>query len=850
MGASISTDDFNTAATTVIAVIERGYHPTRNPTPLDASDWAKLACALLAAIGRGYHCQQVPGQETKLDKARAEALDPNPLTPDYPTFFHRLAATAEDVVQHVKPGQVGYQDWYANIKKGFNEKATKAAAAEVDEKWLTWKANELDRLAMAHETEIAAEARKGREKYFIATASRLGLCCTSTGSVDTNNSTPPVSGRKRTASGSAPDAKSTTPAGPRPDVMTTTAPERHTISPVTTPRGRVTPSPANSLIRMRVDTPPLKTPITQAILALSPRATLNLRVNKTPTHATVPGPLGIDAITAAIKAALGPAIQAAMVPYAAKLNALEKATMPPPLVARPARRNNRANPPITSAHPPPSPCQESQLLQEVPEAPAPAPPACKVRADSGFILIDRQSKKWKDKATANGQPPTAPVQTNPTSASYADTAAIAANIQQPQTPRRRTNSPPAITEITVLRTGGHFDPQVETQIRTRAADAIVREVRTKMAKAVAKPISLRAGRWSIHPRSKGNFVFSFDGCIPFDIIQSYERLLLEPFYGSGKLCPSMGWTRFLVHGVPVWSDENTAFGPHSILEEVRSLPGLKKAVFAMEPRWLRPVGSIASDYSSITFAISDPNNTNTNILLNSRSALFGKEVTICKWIDKPALIQCSRCHTLGHNKASKTCQLAKDSVKCMTCGGAHRSEKHDQHCPRKHVVAGICDCTHFKCLNCHKTGHNCRDIRCPARDLYRPRGTRKSGKAKGKSDARPVVSFEEQTSDSDGDLYAPLPVEPPPPQPQPSMPEPPSHPTPTELTPIDLDRMEEYYERIDWQDDDNYVPDWYADPPQNWRVEQPTGWGATSSPQHRAYSPSRLSEDANPMALA
>src|SRR6266849_1540213 len=137
-------------------------------------------------------------------------------------------------------------------------------------------------------------------------------------------------------------------------------------------------------------------------------------------------------------------------------------------------------------------------------------------------------------------------------------------------------------KVTILQPRGHADPQTESQIRARAADAIVREVRTKMAKAVAKPISLRAGRWSIHPRSKGNFVFSFDGCISFDVIQSYERLLLEPFYGSGQLCPSMGWTRFLVHGVPIWDDKNyTVFSPQAILKEARALPGLKKAVFAM-----------------------------------------------------------------------------------------------------------------------------------------------------------------------------------------------------------------------------------------------------------------------------
>ena len=182
----------------------------------------------------------------------------------------------------------------------------------------------------------------------------------------------------------------------------------------------------------------------------------------------------------------------------------------------------------------------------------------------------------------------------------------------------------------VLRSGGHFDAQIETQIQKRAADAIVCEVHTKMAKAVAKPISLRAGRWSIHPHSKGNFVFSFDGCVSFNTIQSYEHLLLEPFYGLGQLCPSMGWTRFLVHGVPAWNDNSIIFGPQSILEEVRNMPSLKKAVFAIQPRWLKPVESIASNYLSITFAVSDPDNTIISALLNGRSTLFGKEVTVHK----------------------------------------------------------------------------------------------------------------------------------------------------------------------------------------------------------------------------
>ena len=144
------------------------------------------------------------------------------------------------------------------------------------------------------------------------------------------------------------------------------------------------------------------------------------------------------------------------------------------------------------------------------------------------------------------------------------------------------------------------------------------------------------------------------------------------------------------------------------------MPGLKKAHFAMPPRWLKLVKQIDSPYSSVTFAISDPDGAITSTLLKGQAALFRKEVTIQRWVDKPLLVQCSHCHALGHTKISRACPLGKDSVKCYKCGGAHLSEKHDQHCPRKHAIAGLCDCNHFKCINCHKTGHNCKDKQCPA----------------------------------------------------------------------------------------------------------------------------------------
>jgi hypothetical protein len=194
----------------------------------------------------------------------------------------------------------------------------------------------------------------------------------------------------------------------------------------------------------------------------------------------------------------------------------------------------------------------------------------------------------------------------------------------------------------------------------------------------------------------------------------------------------------IAHSVPFMDMEmgGQVFRPEALLTEAHTLPGLKKAFFAMELRWLRPVEQISSLYSSITFAISDPDGAISSALLKGRPALFGKEVNIQKWIDRPLLVQCSQCHVLGHNKASKACPLGHDSVKCHICSNAHRSDEHDQCCPCKHTVAGFCDCTNYKCINCLKPGHNCRDKICPAYNQYHPRNRKSAGRPRDKGKQR------------------------------------------------------------------------------------------------------------------
>jgi hypothetical protein len=751
-----SSDSFNSAVIMVIAAVERGFFSNRAPAPLGSSDWARLCSALLAAVGRGYHRQYTPDQETKLERARAGATDPNPLLSAYPTFFHRLGATAEEVAHNLeidaREGLDGYQEWYSTLKTDFNKKATKAAAAEVEEKWLVWKANELDRLAEAEKEEIGAKAREEGKSYFIETAERLGLQITREGVLtDPKTASAPTVGRKRTASGSTPRPAPAVLLTPKATRVNPPRLAKRTTSTSPAPRGRVatpTPSPAASM--EPPPTPPTPRPRKKTPAPL-PTMRPGTEVSR-PMQVPLPGPPSAtpdQPDTAALTATV-------LTKILARLEALEKISMPPP--TRLAEVRSR------TIQRPTSPQEGARPLNNTGEYPL--TPQQAEEEEGNFTLVSRNGRGRKGKGKTS-QP-----QNNPSSSSYASAAAAAANTKQP-TPAPPTACLPSITEVTVIRNGagGHPDTQVEMSIRARAADAIVREVRLKMGNAVSNPIPLRAGRWSIQQRSKGNFVYSFDGSIPFDLIMSYERILLTPFHGTGKLSPSMGWTRLLAHGVPVFDDYYCHFRPEILLKEVKVMPGLKKAHFAMPPRWLKPTERIGTDYFTITFAISDPDGAITSALLKGRAALFGKEVIIQRWVDKPALVQCSHCHALGHIKTSRACPLGKDSAKCYRCGGSHLSDTHDQRCPRKHAVAGICDCGHFKCLNCHKTGHNCRDTRCPARDLFRPRASRRPKKPKNKGkdkdwaqEGEPSLVPPNPEADdmlySDEDLYNPPPLPP------------------------------------------------------------------------------------------
>src|SRR6266699_3974112 len=80
--------------------------------------------------------------------------------------------------------------------------------------------------------------------------------------------------------------------------------------------------------------------------------------------------------------------------------------------------------------------------------------------DSTLVNRTKPSNKGKGKAPPGKDPPAQPMQINITPASYAQAALTAADTRQPPAPKANVKLP-GITEVTVLRTGGHADPHVE-----------------------------------------------------------------------------------------------------------------------------------------------------------------------------------------------------------------------------------------------------------------------------------------------------------------------------------------------------------------------------------------------------
>ncbi|KAN0142041.1 hypothetical protein V8E53_000503 [Lactarius tabidus] len=249
-----------------------------------------------------------------------------------------------------------------------------------------------------------------------------------------------------------------------------------------------------------------------------------------------------------------------------------------------------------------------------------------------------------------------------------------------------------LTEVTVIRFGGLQDEEEE----------------------------LLSGRWSTMSNTMGNFVYTIAGTIPPCDLMSLKPYLCRPFKGRTELVPTKGWTWIQLCSVPTEDLDGCVWGPEDLLSQFIANPCFQNALICIAPHWQGNPLNNKKEKSTVLAAIIDKDNMICQNALTHGVQMFGAQVKFLHCGDNPTLLQCSRCHLLGHYANSAKCKMSKNTIKCYRCGGTHDGRDHDYECNAKtHKTLGKCDCI-LKCLLCKKTDHHARSRKCLKRGDFNP----------------------------------------------------------------------------------------------------------------------------------
>ena len=633
--------------------------------------------------------------------------------------WQRMANLCFHLAGHI-PLARDSEDLMENYKMQYEESLMTATRKKVDDFIAVWKEACIKKAQSDLESEIAEATKTNNKQLFMKAAQKLGLTVLDLDDAPAETHTPATprgpANRAPSAPAPTPVPRRNPPRGARRSSQSERgsellpAPGREP-SPTPRPRTRKAAAP-----RLPAEAPALGeslTPGEGSAPTVEPTETEPPAPAESPALTKGP-PLDATTLLVSLSAKLdsfSSKVESSLAGVLKRVETLERGRMPPP------------PPPQAKRGPPLAPQGSSQETCPAP-APAPStvsPPASQSHQENGFVQVGRNGRAIRSYAGIAATPATPPAATS------------GQNATATTLPKRPNplSAAPTLSEVTIVRRGGMLEPNEERAFRARPPDVIARSViDTIRAAAPGHPAIPRSGRWGHH--SKGNYIFTFNGQVTPEHIHQVETYLLRPF-PDGELVINHGWSRIMLKMVPVYNAIDSPHGPIALEEEVRqAIPALAKKPFAQAPKWLLGPTRIQGQYSSVTFAFSDPDRSITKGILAKPVPMFGREVRAVEFIDRPPLVICGRCHLLGHQTGSQVCKVKPDQVRCAHCGGAHKTEEHAVNCKkaRTHRIAGICDCNPF-CLNCKGNGHISTDPTCPRRkDFYvrkksrRPRNRR------------------------------------------------------------------------------------------------------------------------------
>jgi hypothetical protein len=273
----------------------------------------------------------------------------------------------------------------------------------------------------------------------------------------------------------------------------------------------------------------------------------------------------------------------------------------------------------------------------------------------------------------------------------------------------------AVTHATIIRYGGLPDAEAERALRAKPPHFLVQAAQRALDRLSRQAPRILHGSWSQNYEQTHNFSLILSGLIPARELLKYKAQLCEPFIGADTdLVPARGWSWAQLRNVPTVDEDGLVWSPEDLFRTFSANPCFVEALICAPPHWQgNPVYS-GKDASTVFVAYIDEGNLISQRASKEGVYMFGRQVAFIHCGDSPTLVQCSRCHMLGHYATSTRCKAPINSIKCYRCGAAHDGRKHDYECAKPHKVAGKCDCT-LKCLLCGDKSHHCRSQRCPKR---------------------------------------------------------------------------------------------------------------------------------------
>lgn len=130
----------------------------------------------------------------------------------------------------------------------------------------------------------------------------------------------------------------------------------------------------------------------------------------------------------------------------------------------------------------------------------------------------------------------------------------------------------------------------------------------------------------------------------------YRSILTSPFGPGARLVPQTGFQKVVVHGVLLQRDSNgNLCGSELLLHEVSCNPSCQNLLYVNQPSWF--LSNIPENRltSIITFAFIDVDGSRLQQILRHPPSIFGSTTVAKKFISRPMIHQCSRCHELGHH---------------------------------------------------------------------------------------------------------------------------------------------------------------------------------------------------------